>query len=138
MLFMVKKTITVLVVAIVLLVMLVSAFRFILNGGEDAWIKNEKGIWIKHGHPVETPNEVIAQKQIINCSYILYQEEVARKTKFDSQCLGICEEYAVDIVNVPKLPKDNLSENQCPSFMDYGTMNFVELDERGKVVRVVD
>lgn len=37
--------------------------------GEDSWIKDSNGIWIKHGNPSETPDYVLEQqKALLNCA----------------------------------------------------------------------
>ena len=35
------------------------------GGGEDSWIQDENGIWIKHGVPRDTPPEVLEQQRIL-------------------------------------------------------------------------
>lgn len=50
---------------ILLLIATIFFIRFVIGGNEDSWIKNENGIWIKHGNPTETPNYVIKQQKAI-------------------------------------------------------------------------
>ena len=108
--------------------------RFVIGGPEDFWIKDSRGIWIKHGSPSETPDYVLEQQEIINCSlekFSNFTEEI------NSQCLGICGNYAVDIVHVPRTSEDNLVENQCEDYRSGKVSNFIELDKEGNIVRIV-
>lgn len=126
--------------AIILIILLLIAFfffvRFILGGSEDNWIKNEKGIWIKHGNPSETPKEVQTQQEAISCSSDLYRQKKSEGMNFSSQCLGICGDYAIDIVHAPRTEDDNKAENQCQSYKEGTSSHFIELDKNGEVVRV--
>ena len=115
-----------------LIIVWVSA-RFII-GGEDSWIKDERGVYVKHGNPSETPGYVVWQQVTIICAYDLFDNMTEEKS---SQCLGNCGDYAIDLVHVPRLAEDDLQENQCP---DYGTgfvTHFIELDKNRKIVRII-
>jgi len=110
--------------------------RFFIGGSEDSWIKDEKGVWIKHGVPYETPDYVIEQQDAISCAINLY--DVAKVSiEFSSRCLGTCGNYAVDIVHVPRSSEDNLVENQCEAYRNNGVTHFIELDKDGNIVRIV-
>jgi len=110
--------------------------RFFVGGNEDNWIKDSRGIWIKHGNPSEIPNYVLVQQQAISCALNLYRANET-KLNFFSQCLGVCENYAVDIVSVPRTSDDNLIENQCSDYIDGKVGQFIELNKYGNIVRVV-
>jgi hypothetical protein len=111
--------------------------RLILGGSEDDWIKNSRGVWIKHGEPYETPEEVLEQQEAINCASNLYKEKEAETLSFSSQCIGTCEDYAIDIVHVPRNTEDNKLENQCSDFKEGRVSHFIELNKYGEIVRVV-
>lgn len=111
--------------------------RFVIGGSEDSWIKDEKGGWIKHGFPAETPAYVKEQQEAISCAKDLYEQEKAGGMEFSSQCLGTCGDYVVDIVHVPRSDEDNLIENQCEGYRERRVEHFIELDKDGGVVRVV-
>jgi hypothetical protein len=55
---------------------------------------------------------------------------------FSSQCLGSCDAYAVDIVHVPRTEEDDLEENQCETFRRGQLKHFIELDDKGNIVRI--
>ena len=118
---------------LILLVILVVVFR---GFGEDSWIKNEKGIYIKHGNPLKTPVYVKEQQDAVICAVDLYENALTNSMDFDSQCLGTCKDYAVDIVNVPRSDIDNKVENQCEDYRNGIVNHFIELDKKGIVVRI--
>jgi len=108
--------------------------RFVLGGSEDSWIKDSRGVWIKHGAPSETPDYVLKQQEVIDCAL----EKFADFTEeLNSQCLGVCGDYAVDIVHVPRTAEDDLAENQCEDYRSGIVSNFIELNSGGEVVRIV-
>lgn len=111
--------------------------RFILGGSEDDWIKDEKGVYVKHGSPAETPDYVKEQQDAIACALQLYQQKKAEGMQFSSQCLGSCGNYAVDIVHVPRSEEDNLVENQCEDYREGKVSKFIELDLEGNIFRIV-
>jgi len=123
-------------IALIIILLGLLAFRFF--GGEDSWIKNEKGAWIMHGNPAIIPAKVREQQNAISCASELYASKSLEKTEFSSQCLGKCGDYVVDIVHVPRKSEDNLQENQCSEFRLGEVKNFIELDKEGRVVRIVD
>ncbi len=123
-------------IGIVLLLILIGWIfvRFVVGGSEDNWIKDEKGIYVKHGNPQETPGYVLWQKAAIACASDKFANFTEEK---NSQCLGICGNYAVDIVHVPRTEEDNLVENQCEDYGKGIVNHFIELDKNGGIVRVV-
>jgi hypothetical protein len=120
---------------LIVIVILIVAFTMIFRpGGEDSWIKDEKGVWIKHGVPSKTPDYVLEQQEAINCAL----EKIDNFTdEINSQCLGVCGDYAVDIVHIPRSSEDNLVENQCEAYRNGEVSHFIELDKDGNIVRIV-
>jgi len=74
----------------------------------------------------------------INQAKFLYQQKKLRGEDFSNgPCLSdaLMPNWVVDIVHSPRLPVDDLPENQCPSFREGRTSHFVELDLEGKLIR---
>ena len=88
-----------------------------------------------HGNPSKVPNYVAMQQDALSCANDLYSQAKQNAIKFDSQCLGACDNYSVDIVHVPRTSADSLKENQCQDFIDGKTNYFIELDGNGSLVR---
>lgn len=132
---MMKKTYLILII-IMILVVAWFFVRFILGGSEDSWIKDEKGMWVKHGAPAETPDYIAEQQEAIECALSLYKQKKNSGMNFLSQCLGACKNYAVDIVHVPRNNEDNLVENQCSDYRQGKVHKFIELDKLGEIVRI--
>ncbi len=122
---------------LLILILVLGIVLFFIRGSEDDWIKDSRGVWIKHGNPSLTPEKVLEQQEAINCALDLYGEQKRENISFSSQCLGTCDNYAVDIVHVPRTEEDNLIENQCSDFANGEVSHFIELDKEGRVVRVV-
>jgi len=132
-----KKTIWIIIIVIAVLIVGWMFIRFVLGGDEDSWIKDSKGVWVKHGNPSETPDYVTEQQDAVNCALSLYDEKKNQGIQFFSQCLGSCGNYAVDIVHVPRTNEDNLVENQCSEFREGKVSKFIELDKNKEIVRIV-
>ncbi|MCX6747002.1 MAG: hypothetical protein NTU63_02605 [Candidatus Pacearchaeota archaeon] len=130
----IKKSYLTIGIIVLLLIVGWLFVRFVIGGDEDSWIKDEKGIWIKHGNPAEIPNYVLKQQNVINCAIGKFNE-VAEEV--NSQCLGTCEDYAVDIVHVPRTSEDDLIENQCDAYRNEQVNHFIELDKNGEIVRIL-
>jgi len=125
------------ILIIILILIFVWGFvRFIIGGSEDSWIKDEKGQYVKHGAPSETPDYVQEQQEAIICASQIYQQEKSRGTVFSSQCLGSCGNYSIDIVHVPRTEEDDEIENQCQDYREGKVQNFIELDKDGHIVRI--
>jgi hypothetical protein len=123
------------VIGIIFLLLVAWVFiRFVIGGNEDSWIKNEKGVYVKHGNPSETPQDVTEQEAAITCAYGLFD---AMTEQAVSQCLGTCMSYAVDIVHVPRTAKDDLVENQCEDYGNGFVNHFIELDKNREIVRII-
>ena len=123
-------------ISILLLIILVLSVRFFIGGNEDSWIKDGRGVWIKHGNPAETPSYVLEQQQLIDQAKQLFVNYTGNLS--NGPCLGAVGNYVVDIVHNPRQSVDNLPENQCEDYKSGNLKNFMELDENGEVVRVVD
>jgi len=123
-------------ILIVILILIAGWFfvRFVIGGSEDSWIKDERGVWIKHGNPSATPDYVLEQQEIINCAFGKFENFTE---EINSQCLGVCGDYAVDIVHVPRAAEDNQAENQCEDYRNGKVKHFIELDNDGNIVRIV-
>jgi hypothetical protein len=127
-----KKTIKIIVMACLLVLALLFIIR--LFSGEDVWVKDSNGVWVKHGYPNDVPDYVQKQDQLINCSHGKYDNLTGL---VNSQCLGTCGNYAVDIVHVPRIAEDDKVENQCEAYLNYSVQHFVELNQKGEVIRIV-
>ncbi len=124
--------------ALVLAIILIAGGIFLLIrgiSGEDSWIKDDKGVYVKHGNPSSTPNNVLEQQEAVECAYAKYNGLTEGK---NSQCLGVCGDYAVDIVHTPRTEEDDLAENQCEAYKSGEVSHFIELSyETGGIVRIV-
>jgi hypothetical protein len=119
----------------VLIVIVLVGLRLFAGGGEDNWIIDDKGVYVKHGNPSSVPVYVIEQQEAIICATDLYSK-AKETTMLSSQCLGACGGFVVDIVSVPRTDEDNKEENQCSAFKAGEVKHFIELDKEGNVVRV--
>ncbi len=128
------KTILIVIIGIIaLIIIFVLVFR---PGGEDSWIKDKRGVWIKHGVPPKTPEEVREQEELLKEAKQLCENKKT-EMQLESQCLGTISDYVVDIVSVPRSEEDNLPENQCQDYREGKAGHFIELDKEGGLVRVV-
>lgn len=123
-------------VGLVIGLVLIVSLLFLIRSPEDSWIKDSRGVYVKHGNPASTLNYVKEQQDAINCAGNLYQEKKNSGMQFNSQCLGICGNYAVDVVHVPRIEEDNLIENQCIDYVEGKAKHFIELDKEGEIVKV--
>ena len=130
----IKKIYLIIGIVILLLIAGWIFVRFVIGRDEDSWIKDEKGIYVKHGNPSETPAYVAWQQAAIACASDLFNNMTEEA---NSQCLGTCGNYAVDIVHVPRTEEDNLAENQCEDYGSGIVTHFIELDKNGEIVRIV-
>ncbi len=126
---------------ILLAVLLVIGFFMIFRpGGEDSWIRDDKGEYVKHGQPTETPDYVREQQTAVIQARELYFKKKAEGMVFSSQCLGSVGniiKYVVDIIHVPRNEEDNLAENQCEDYREGRVEHFIELDKDGNIFRIV-
>lgn len=121
---------------IVAVILLIAGIFFLIRGfsGEDSWIKDSRGVYVKHGNPSSTPDYVLEQQEAINCSLNKFNNFTEEK---NSQCLGTCDDYAVDIVHVPRTKEDDLAENRCDEYKNGNVSQFIELNSDGEIVRIV-
>lgn len=124
------------ILASIVLVLLVVGILY-LRGPDDSWTKDKVGVWVMNGNPVFTPPEVKEQQDALSCASQLYAEANFKKINFSSQCLGTCGSYSIDVVHVPRISEDDQVENQCRDFLDKKTSHFIEINNRGNVVRIV-
>ena len=82
-------------------------------------------------------SSVSKQRNAIDCAKKLYNQNKLEGVEFESQCLGVCGDYAVDIVHVPRNSDDNKPENQCVAYREGDVNHFIELDKDGNIVRIV-
>jgi hypothetical protein len=130
----IKKIYIIMGIALLILIVGWIFLRFAIGGSEDSWIKDNSGIWIKHGNPAEIPSYVLEQQDTMNCAVGKFDSFTG---KVSSQCLGTCGDYAVDLVHVPRNGEDNLAENQCSDYNKGIVQHFIELDNEGNIVRIV-
>ncbi len=116
-----------------LLIILAVVF-FYLRAEENYWIQDSKGVWIKHGSPLKTPEEVLTQQRIIICAKDLYSK--FPKENISSQCLGSCDNYAVDLVNNPKIEEDSFEKNLCESIVRGQLTRVIEMDKEGNIITI--
>ncbi len=113
---------------------LLGILLFLARSSEDSWIKDEKGIYVKHGVPSSTPDYVVEQQEAIACAYEKFD---SFSEIINSQCLGTCGDYAVDLVHVPRIGEDDITGNQCPDYANGLVSHFIELDKNREIVRIV-
>ena len=128
-------SVTTLILVIISVVIVLALLFILLRGNEDDWIKDSKGVYVKHGNPASTPGYVLEQQNALSCANDLYSQAKSNVIVFNSQCLGACDNYSIDIVHVPRTIEDDKSENQCSDY-PHVTPYFIELDSEGNVVRV--
>ncbi len=74
----------------------------------------------------------------INQANHLYRQEKAKGRDFSNgPCLSdaLLPDWVVDIAHNPRLPIDDLPQNQCSGYLDGGEKHFVELDPEGNLLR---
>lgn len=129
-----KKLIKIIIIPVVFIFILILILNFIvLRMDEDSWIKDSRGVWIKHGNPSVTPSYVFEQQEVINCALGKFE---TFSGEINSQCLGVCNSFAVDIVHVPRNSEDDKLENQCEGYINGNVIHFIELDKDGNIVRI--
>lgn len=75
---------------------------------------------------------------------VIRAKEVFRKIKeggidlSSGPCLSndLMPDWVADIVHNPRTTEDDLPHNQCAAFLEGRAVHFVELDQRGNLVRV--
>lgn len=127
---------TKLLIVLSMIVVLLALVFLYFRGDEDSWIRDSRGMWIKHGNPVFVPVEVSNQQNALSCASEIYADANFQRVNLSSQCLGTCGDYSVDLVNVPRTAEDDLIENQCQDFIAKKTHHFIELNTQGNLVRI--
>lgn len=129
-----KKTIYIIILAIAIGL----AVILLVRGYEDSWIKDKRGVWVKHGSPQEKPAEVTNQENLVAKALTIYLD--AKKDNKDlsnGPCLGEIEtDWALDVVNDPRKDIDDLAENQCADFNSGKAKHYIELDTNGSIVKI--
>jgi len=90
------------------------------------------------------PEKTVQQELTNNEQDIVAQAKDLYKEKKDSginlkdgPCLGIINtDWAVDIVNHPRLPIDNRANNQCTEYRNNTISHIIELDLDGEFIRM--
>lgn len=75
----------------------------------------------------------------VNQAKLLYrQKKQLGEDLSNGPCLSnaLMPGWVADLVHSPRLPADDLPENQCPAYREGGASHFVELDLEGELVRV--
>lgn len=80
---------------------------------------------------------IASNEDNVVCAHALYVGLARAGVELDSQCLGICGNYSIDLVHVPRRSVDDVPENQCREYRENITVGFIELDRDGNVVRIV-
>lgn len=112
-----KLTLLVIILAVILL----TAFVTLLLNNND---------------PKATPKTEIDTAS--NQAKFLYRQKKDRGEDFSSgPCLSnaVMPNWVADIVHSPRLPIDDLPENQCPGYLQGSAAHFVELDIEGNLIR---
>lgn len=105
---------------------------------EDTWIKDKRGVWVKHGTPKETPAEVAEQQKLIDIALEKYY--ILKNSGADlsaGPCLGlIADDWVADIAHDPRKDVDNLPQNQCSEYRQGKVKHFIELSEQGEIIKI--
>lgn len=110
----------------------------VLRGQEDTWIKDSRGVWVKHGNPKNKTQAVITQEEIINKVSNKYQQAISENKNLNSgPCLGqIQNDWVLDVVHNPRIDVDNQPQNQCEDFIFGKAKHFVEIDTSGNIIQI--
>lgn len=68
----------------------------------------------------------------------VFKEQTRGMDLSNGPCLtnDLIPNWVADIVHNPREQVDNLSENQCPAYLEGRAKHFVELDQKGNIIRV--
>jgi len=129
-----KKYWIILIAALILL----GVVFVILRGQEDNWIKDSRGVWIKHGVPKDTPAQVSEQQSLITQAQQMYQKTKSLGEDFSNgPCLGsVQSDWVVDIAHSPRQTVDDQPQNQCTDYLSGQAHHFIELDTNGEIIKV--
>lgn len=87
------------------------------------------------------PTESTPKSEIdtaVNQARYLYRQKKEMGDDFSNgSCLSnaLMPNWVVDIAHSPRLPIDDLPENQCPAYLEGRAKHFVELDTDGNLIR---
>lgn len=72
----------------------------------------------------------------INQARLLFKQEKGRDFS-NGPCLSdaLLPNWVLDIAHRPRLPIDDLPQNQCPGYLEGKQKHFVELDPEGNLIR---
>lgn len=76
---------------------------------------------------------------VVNQAGLLFRQKLQTGEDLsDGPCLSnaLMPDWVVDIVHNPRIPSDDLVQNQCPGYLEGRMKHFVELDLEGRLVRV--
>ena len=85
------------------------------------------------------PGVSMINDRAVNTALMVYEsQKKLKKDLSDGPCLSndLLEDWVADLVHNPRIPDDDLAENQCAALLDGTATHFVELDLEGNVVRV--
>lgn len=85
------------------------------------------------------PGAVSEIDQAVTKAILLYQQKKSAGVDLSyGPCLSnnLMPNWVADIVHSPRIPADNLPQNQCSAYLEGKAKHFVELDTDGKLVRV--
>lgn len=74
----------------------------------------------------------------VNQAKHIYRTEKEKNKDFSNgPCLSdaLMPNWVVDIAHNPRLPIDDLPQNQCPGYREGRAQHFVELDPEGSLIR---
>ncbi len=94
-------------------------------------------LFLNSGGPKSPPKNEI--DTAINQAKFLYSQRKAMGEDLSTgPCLSnaLMPGWVVDLVHSPRLPIDDLPENQCPAYREGRAQHFVELDLNGNFIRV--
>jgi len=104
----------------------------ILITASVVWQGNKKDGEYKPGVSMENDRAV-------NTALMVYESQKKRKVDISNgPCLSndLLDDWVADLVHEPRIPEDDLIENQCSALLNGTSTHFVELDLEGTVVRV--
>ncbi len=85
------------------------------------------------------PGVSMINDRAVNTALMVYEsQKKLKKDLSDGPCLSndLLEDWVADLVHNPRIPEDDLAENQCAALLDGTSTHYVELDLEGNVVRV--
>jgi hypothetical protein len=128
------------VIGIVVIVLLA---LILLRGSEDSWIKDDRGVYVKHGNPFQTPDYVLGQQKLLSEATEFYNiklQEVGTFEMFssDKQFLGTSSDGDYGIFVVWIAPGEKVDLERYSDLSGFGDFTkFVLLDRQGNIVRII-